>query len=77
MKVIEVTPTISTSIYAAGDAAADYAGGPSNSVATKSNLNMPYVPAGTISIWATLHVRGTPTYVATDDLTVKLFVEES
>ena len=25
MKVIEVTPTISTSIYAAGDAAADYA----------------------------------------------------
>ncbi len=46
MKVIEVTPTISTSIYAAGDAAADYAGGPSNSVAT-------------------------------DDLTVKLFVEES
>ena len=146
MKVIEVTPTISTSIYAAGDAvggllefpfaggsdgqggrivgavivdegnqdapltlqlfdetftatadqaafdpsdadvqksignipfvAADYDGGSSNSVATKPDLNMPYVPVGT-SLFGQLFTSGTPTYVATDDLTVKLFVEES
>ena len=146
MKVIEVTPTISTLIYAAGDAvggllefpfaggsdgqggrivgaavvdegdqaaalklalfdvtftatadqaafdpsdddmrncigiidfaAADYAGGVNNQIATKSNLGMPYVPVGT-SLFGQLFTSGTPTYPATNDLTVKLFVEES
>ena len=56
-------------------AANDYAGGTGNSVATKGDLNIPFVAVGT-SLFGQLSTSGTPTYVATNDLTVKLFVEE-
>ena len=59
-------------------AATDYANFSTNSVACKtSGLRMPFDfdLYGTQTLYAQMVVRGTPTYTATDDLTVKIAVE--
>jgi len=55
-------------------AAADYASFVNNSIATVDNISFGYTLDGT-TLYGQMVVRGTPTYVATDDLTIILTVE--
>ncbi len=57
-------------------AATDYASFNDNGAATKRNVGFWYALAGTL-LFAQMVVRDTPSYVATDDLTVKIFVERN
>lgn len=55
----------------------DYAAGSANAVGTKSGVGIPFnLGAGNTTIYGQLVTRGTPTYAATDDLTVKLLLRK-
>ena len=85
------TPTADNALFAPSDAdmqfcigyvdvaATDYASFVDNSVAAKSSgLRMPFpyqLGAASSSLYGQLVVRSTPTYTATDDITVKITVE--
>lgn len=59
-------------------AVTDYANFVDNSVATKRNVGFWFeLAAGQTSLFAQMVVRATPTYTATDDLTVKITVERN
>lgn len=84
------TPTADNAAYAPSDAdaanavgniavaAADYAGGTLNKIATKGDLSIPFqLPSNGTSLFGQLFTQGTPTYASASDLIVKLFVEEA
>lgn len=53
-------------------ASADYSSFASNSAASVQNVGIPFDLASGTSIWAVIVSRGTPTYTATDDLTLRV-----
>lgn len=61
---------------ATGDYNTAWAGTPTNSVATKLVVDMPYVCSAT-SLFALLVVRGTPTYTSASDIVVSFTLEQS
>lgn len=60
---------------ATGDYNTAWAGTPANSIATKKDINLPYVLNGT-DLFCVAVVRGTPTYTSTSDLVFSFSCEQ-